>query len=301
MRSWREVCRRGKSNALTPEARRRKLTMLARNIGIASATISIMALGGLLYYLHTTQPATVKISGSGQPLRQLYFDTDGVLDQTWLQETLKLPKNAGLLDIDIYELDEKLEADSQVRAATVRRSFPDGLVVNVNEYQPVMRVMVRDPEGTLSAMLVADNGEVYTGKGYAAETLKRLPYVAGVQLHEVEGEISPIDGVPVVAELLQAARIMVPSLYADWRVVKLDRFDDRVAAPWSVIIVQTRSHGEILFAPKNFEEQLMQLDNIIASMREQGYTNISRIDLSLDDQAAVKLASSAPIGNNYRR
>ena len=288
--SWRAIKQKRGKRAVTFTARLRKLKFFARFAGWGAAIVGVVAIGALCFYLLKTATDFFHLSGPPKPLGQVVMHTNGVLDESWLKNYFKPRGSTYLMDIDIRGLKKNLEASGQVRSATLERQFPDTLVVSLSEYQPVAKVAVRGKNKKTHIYLVSKEGVVYEGHNYPRATLEYLPYLDGVQLKQVKGGFRPIQGMEVVAELLDLARRSAPELYADWQVISLKNFLPDPHAVGATLTVRTKSTGEIIFSPKNFQEQLDRLEYIVQYIQEEHIRRVKRIDLTLEDQAAVQLA-----------
>jgi cell division protein FtsQ len=100
-------------------------------------------------------------------VRETVLITDGVLSQKWVAETLALPKGASLMALDLPALRDRLLAHGQIRVAVLTRSFPDTLVVTLQERTPVARILATDSSGLSKPLFVAKDGVVYEGRLYA--------------------------------------------------------------------------------------------------------------------------------------
>ncbi len=116
--------------------------------------------------------------------------------------------------------------------------------------------------------------------------------MSGIRLKKDIDCYQALREVPLTAKLVEKTRKQAPYLLADWVSIDCRDFDGRTELAWSVIRVKTRRTGELVFIPKDFEQQLLRLDGILANMDIEEYTKIKKIDLSLGDHAAVKLSDS---------
>lgn len=217
----------------------------------------------------------------------LKTNADGVLDANWLKRTLALPRGVSLMELDLKQLRERLLADGQVSRASLTLNFPDTLEVRINERSPVVRVRAQlgADERTL---LVARDGVVFEGTGFAPAALETLPWLDGVKLTRVGARFAPIDGMNRVADLLAQARLNAESLLATWQVVSLARFaSDRE------IEVRTKPGPTVVFnADGDFTVQLTKLDyqwELFAKLPAPPL----KIDLSLGREVPVTF--SAPV------
>ena len=149
--------------------------------------------------------------GPSELLREIYFETDGVLTDDWLDGQLDLPPNSTLMDIDIFAIQESLMEHGQTKNVMIERHFPDSLIITVQEHIPVMRTVFRDAQGKKRIWLVSDGGHVYEGMNYTEDTLKRLPFLIDIVLKPHGLGFKPIPGVAEVAKLLNDGRRFYPT------------------------------------------------------------------------------------------
>lgn len=283
--------------------RRRATTATARwrrwrqVLQIAGALVVVCAvIGGLILLLNflRSHKADELLGTASQPLRQVYFTSNGVLDHSWMSNAVDIGADTPLMAIDIHRLQEQLSSVGQIRSAVVERVFPDGLLIRLEEYEPLLRLVVQETGGQRRVFLVSRQGYVYRGQGYPARMLQDLPYLAGISLRKnATGEYLPVAGIDTVAEFLDLSRILVPSLYAGWSYLDLSAYQGNPRSVGSEIRVRTKAGGLIVFAPTDFPRQLERLNEIVVhrlSPEQRG--RVELIDLSLPDPV-VRLAQRA--------
>lgn len=288
--SWRAIDQVASKRSSTPVARRRKLIKILKISCFSFLLLGVLSFVGYGIYGWATKSSKIHFSLFSLPLKGVTFKTDGVLTEEWLNERLKLAKDTTLMELDIFKIKKDLEKEGQVRSAVVERKFPDTLMIRIEEYEPILRVAVKETGEAPKVLLVSPEGIVYDGKGYPRITLKHLPYLDGIHLHRNSHSFEPIPGMELVAELLKQARLQKPHLYADWKIVSCQRFDQREEAVWSVIKIRTNTLGEIIFRPSQFDDQLDKLDYIFQDATEN-HLRIRRVDLSLGNEAIVQMAN----------
>jgi cell division septal protein FtsQ len=228
---------------------------------------------------------------TSEPIRAIIFDTDGVLDERWVSETLGLRAGTTLMDVDHFLLRDRLESEGQVRRATVERVFPATLRVRVEEYVPFFRIALAVGEGERPQVrLVAEDGTLYQGLRYPRGALEGLPWL--IPYRHPDGSILPMNGIPRVAELMRTAQGRNPRLYRSWQVVSLNYYTGEPNFPGEIIEIRsTRIPRLILSANEDFSRQLDRLDALTEIIRSRGDPSIERIDLSLRGSAAVRFTS----------
>lgn len=292
-RSWRDIRQAVNPRAMSRAGRRRRRAAAVR-AGAAAAALLAAGVGG--FVVHRTwkeNPARIRGPVPAVPLRRVVFGTNGVLGATWVARTLALPQHPKLMTLNLVGLEHRLLASGQVQSATLRRRFrDDALVVTLRERIPVARVMAQAGDGTPHQLLVAGDGVVYDGVGYGRPELDGLPWLDGFVLRRSpQHGFVPIAGMDRVADLLSAARALVPRLYAGWRVVSLARLtSDRE------ILVRSRDIPEIIFdAGAGFPRQLEKLDYVVDALHSHGNPAIARVNFTVGSQVPVELQDSSTL------
>lgn len=230
-----------------------------------------------------TSAKAASASATAVPLKKLTLKTnpDGVLDMAWVSRTLALPKNASLLDLDLFALRDRLLASGQVISASLMRNFPDTLDVRIAERSPVARVMASD-NGAQKMLLVASDGALFEGACFAPERIETLPWLDGIKLEVKSGSFRPIEGMTAVTSLLSQAQLSAARLYASWHIVSLKHLADD-----GEIEVRTKGGTSIVFdARDKIFPQLAKLDYMWDALLASP-TPPARVDLSLGHDVAV--------------
>lgn len=214
-----------------------------------------------------------------QPLREIVFETDGVIPKQWVENLFDFPEDIDLMTIDIHEQKALLESFGQIESATLRR-LSGILEIRIRERRPVVRLAVRDAEGKVVPMLVDRNGVVYAGIFYDRYELSTLPFLAGVELRQEGDGFRRLKGIDQVDELLRAAQNYSPQLHETWRVVD--------CSDLPMIKIRSDEIREIIFGPSRYQQQLQWLDMIIQNNRRQLLNLEERVDLSLGNQVVVR-------------
>jgi len=288
-RSWREIRQDVSPRALSAHGRRRRQLALLK---YASLLALAGAVGwGLYTVAHTWESdrAALAAAVKSEKVRDVVLITDGVLTQQWLNQTLALPRGVTLMAVDLAALRARLLAHGQVRVAVLTRSFPDTLVVTLQERTPVVRLRADDGSGPKS-YFVARDGVVYEGFNYDPSMVATLPWLDGVRLARRGGKLEPIAGMETVTSLLMTAQLQAPHLYATWQIVSLARLAER-----EEIVVKSQDVPEIVFSRKQeFFRQLAQLDYVIDTSRQLPDAGLVSVNLGLGGQVPVKLAAGTP-------
>jgi cell division protein FtsQ len=287
-RSWRDINQSVNTRAMTSQGRRRFGWNLVRMFGTTLLIGAACAIGIYLWRGFETPVETLGPVASGEPVRDVVVLTDGVLADAWVLERLALPEGILLMSVDLEAMKAALEMEGQVRAAIVKRDYPDTLVVTLAERMPIVRVMVPLEPGKPEAMLVGRDGFVYRGYHYDPQMVATLPWIDGIRLSREGDGFAPIQGMDRVSDLLLAARQEAPHLASQIRVVSL--------AEHPLMIVKTRSAEKIIFEGENYRRQFGRLDFILDHYRDAVGPEVrfKRIDVSIEAQVSVQLASATP-------
>lgn len=279
-----------KSRVQSREARRRKHLRFFKLLGVLVALVIIA--GGSYWGVRVFQASDnpMQVKTPSRPIERLLFDTNGVLPDSWLGTVIELRRGLTLMEIDIHSMKERLESHGQVASASVERVFPDALRIRIREREPVLRMRVASSSGQSGLRIVARDGTIYEGVGYAAATLRQMPFVVPYQ--HADGTIRPMRGIDRVAELMEVARGEQPDFYMTWQLVSLVHFSGDTDLPGQVIEVRSTMVPRIIFGVNtDFAQQLDRLSVIFNYVQSRGNPAMKRIDLSLRDSAAVQFES----------
>jgi len=285
-RSWRSIRQDVSSPAMSRRGRRRRLIAWSKAAGLALAVA--LSGWGLYEVIHswTADRAALATAVRSAPVREVVLITDGVLSQKWVHDTLALPKGASLVELDLPALRDRLLAHGQIRLAVLTRSFPDTLVVTLQERSPVARLQASDVSGAKRQLLVSKEGVAYEGFGYDVPLLTSLPWLDGVRLVRDGKSYAPIAGMTEVSALLATAQLQAPHLYRKWLVVSLERL-----ALFDEIIVKAEDVSQMVFSrQRDFYKQIAQLDYVLdAAQGLPDGRGLQSVNLTLEGQVPVKL------------
>jgi hypothetical protein len=287
-RSWRNIRQEVKPLAMSRKGRRRQ--RLAWLKVATLCTGAAVAAWGAYVVVHSweTDRAALATAVHSEPVRDIVLITDGVLTQKWTSGVLALPKSASLMALDLPALRDRLLTYGQVRVAVLTRSFPDTLVVTLQERSPVARLQASDSFGQTKQLLVARDGVVYDGLNYENKMLASLPWLDGIRLRRSGNGYEPVAGMSDVANLLSKAQLEAPHLYRDWLIVSLARLEEN-----DEIVVKAQDIPEIVFSRKrDFFKQIAQLDYVVDAARVLPDPALQSVNLALEGQVPVKLQSS---------
>jgi cell division protein FtsQ len=279
-RSWRDIPQEVKSRSMSKSGRRRHALALAKMIG-GTGLVGALVWGAIeLVTTIELHPKEIAQAAQSVPVKHLELISDqGALDRAWLARTLALPKGATLMELDLAKLQAKVLANSQVRTAVFTKSFPDTLTVVIVERTPIARLKAQLHPGELRDYLVARDGMLFDGLGYAEELWATLPWLdlGDAKLTRRGEGFAPIEGMPVVADLLAKAKAEAEHLYRTFRVVSLARLatDDELE-------VRTTEMTQVIFSTRDdFFRQLAKLDRVRDEFRPTRELPLAKVDLSL--------------------
>lgn len=234
---------------------------------------------------------------SGPPLQRVYFESDGVLDREWVKGFLATYQHAELERLELSELRASFLEVGQVADAVIAKLQPDGLRIQVRERRPFLRIAVPDDEGRPQMRLVSEDGFIYEGVNYPAASLRRMPYLAGVRLRrDSDGGIQPIRGTRLLTEFLETARLRIPVIVRQWRVVDIANFSGKTDTLGESLSISMDGGIEIVFPTSNFEKAFQRLDAIYMENVGGDWDSFSRIDLTLTNP----VISSRQSGFHFR-
>ncbi|MCD8483946.1 MAG: hypothetical protein LR015_15640 [Verrucomicrobia bacterium] len=286
--NWRELNQNRRKRPTTAVARKRKWKAVGQMAALLAVVILLVtgSIAGIIYSQQLIDK--VQSKSTPTPLRNISFVTDGMLNRDWLVTSFPHVLEATPLSLDIAGLKRDLEATGQIRQAQVAIILPDTLQITLQERQPVLRARVRERDGSITTLLIANDGTVFTGHGYPAAMLQRLPVAADLRLRRHEGRFLPVAGMEVVTRLIDSAKIHVPHLAADWQTIHFGRLQQDTQAPDALITIGGRQVQQIVFAPGNFEDQLLRLREVVNHAAQENRGPMRRIDLSFREKAVVQ-------------
>jgi cell division septal protein FtsQ len=289
VKSWRDIQSNTRRFKDTDAARQRRWGIaLKTGMGImACLTLTVVVLA--TYYLVQTRSESIfSAADNQQRVESIDWRSDGVLNREWFYRNYPDAFSQSISRIDIHDFKRRLESSGQIREAHLTIVFPNKLRVQISEREPIMRARVANPQGGSKIVLISREGFVYEGQGYPRETLRRLPGVSGLRLRHDGTAYLPVEGMEPVARLLDRARETMPDIYMDWSVVSLENYFSESDRPSRLIEIHSRSGRSMVFAPAQYDEQLVRLRNILAMTVHRQMGNPRRIDLSFRDEAVVQ-------------
>lgn len=286
--SWRRLAAQPAAPASTPISQKRQNRDMIKKIAIATLLCVAAIIAFEVYSTWKHNPANIKAPVKDTPLKTIAVRSNGVLDQAWAVRVLALPQKIDMMELDMAALRDRLLDSPQVRTAVLARQFPDTLVITLEERSPVARLVIQQPDGRREELLVSTDGAVYAGANYSPETVSALPYLADVTLLRTapgSHQYLPLNGINFVAQLVAAARINTPDLYATWKSISMKRYDED-----RVLIVNTDRAVQITFGLRDeFINQLARLDYMLGDLARSATPSrgpLRTIDLSVGRTAS---------------
>lgn len=296
-RSWRDIPQEIAPRAMSPVGRRRLTFRTARSIATVVALVAVAAGAFEVWRTWRNTPQLLAAPVDSQPVRTVTVQSDGVLDQAWVERVLALPAGVGLMELDLYALRARLMASGQVASAVLTREFPDTLRVVLAERSPILRLKAQLGAEAPRDFLVARDGTVFIGEGFPGETTDSLPWLGGVRLVREGAGFLPLSGMDRVADLLAAVLANAPRQYESWRVISLARL-----ATDGEIVVQSAEVGEIIFGIReDFFPQIARLDLILEQTAARPDQPLRRVNLAVGPaQVPVSFGTPASLTADAR-
>ena len=197
------------------------------------------------------------------------------------------PRLAGtFFSVDLQQLRTAFESVPWVRSAVVRRVWPDGLVVRLEEHRPVALWQGSDTKAT-SDRIVNDLGEVFEASAgdidepASVATVPGMPAAAGASLPTLAGPEGS------AAVMLALYRRLVPVLaHVDQQIDTLELSD---RGSWRA---ETRS-GAVIELGRGQEEQIVarttQFVRTVGEATDKWRAALEVVDLRHSDGYAVRL------------
>jgi len=272
------------------QSRKRRQLQVFKLLGVFLVAVFFVSAVVWAIVAFNEREEPIQITTPSKPVEKILFDTNGVLPASWLGTVVELRRDTAMMEIDIHTMKQQLEAHGQVKSASIERQFPNALKIDINEHEPVLRMLVMGANEQAGVRIISREGTIYKGIGYPRATLDKLPFVLPYQ--HPEGGISPMRGIGQVAELLEETRHTQSNFYKTWKLVSLKHYSGNPELPGQVIEVRSSMVPRIIFGfNTSFAQQLDRLAVILNYVQSRGNPAIKRIDLTLPKDAAVQFES----------
>ncbi len=213
-----------------------------------------------------------------QPLEQLKFSTNGVLDKAWLVNHVTLPWKQSLLSIDLEKLQQQILKFTQIESVNLCRDFPNTLEITLKEREAFAKLLLKN--GKQSRLgLVDKNGNIFSPIKYQREVLKIYPILTGVSKKIVAN--NQIIGFSDIVYLLNVLKEKSPDLYAAISRVSLKHFDPFLEKKWRIVDVEIGKSWVITFPLQTPEVALNNVSVILKSLSVQQRKMLKKMNVSL--------------------
>jgi cell division septal protein FtsQ len=247
--------------------------------------LSGLVYGGVVSFYWIEKNANIE-SIFAQPVNQIKFQTNGVLNEQWLRSFFSFPRGIDIMAVDIFAIKQKIERCSQVKEAHIERQFPDTIKVTLVERIPILRVLVC--EGQLHReMFVDGEGVIFSCEKIAEIEQKMMPFLSGTTLKRTgNDQYEKVEALEKVCELLTLAKMRYWPIYAQMEVVSIEKLRKK-NVPWSRINVRCHCASSVIFKDSDFDEQLKRLSFILSTQKVRNNLPVERIDLSFGKDAVI--------------
>jgi cell division protein FtsQ len=198
--------------------------------------------------------------------------TDGKLTRDAILKTADIAEGANIFQINLLQLQERLQSLPQVEGSRVQRVLPNKLVISIQERRPVAWVVGSDsvPPNSENAFLVDRRGILLKPKGAAPE-YAGLPVILGVETSSlIAGQALDREEVKAALELLRDAaeilqtRLQIQSIDVskEYCLVVTDKQRSVVTFGTDDLVVQLRRLERLMnYCEKNSKE--LQTANLL--------------------------------------
>lgn len=212
-----------------------------------------------------------------QPLEQIYFSTDGVLQKNWFLKNVKVPFGEGLMTIDLNNLQRCCLQQRQVKSVRIAREFPNALRIQVEEHQPCAKVLL-SKNNRRSVGLVSEEGVIFEPLQYGRQKLATYPTVADVPKTLMKD--GKIVGFRSVFRLLQFLNSNAPDVFQAIKKLSLRHFDPFVDTKWQSVEFDIGGTWTLVFPIEQPEAALAKLRSILRSLSPQQRKNLRRLNVA---------------------
>ena len=213
-----------------------------------------------------------------QPLEQIYFSTDGVLQKKWFLSHIRVPFGDGLMSVDLEELQRRCLSYKQIREVCVVREFPNALRIQLKEHQPCGKLLISQ-NGKRSIGLVSKEGMVFEPLQYDRQKLKTLPTLSDVPTALLKN--GKIVGFSTVFGLLRFLNSRAPDIFQTVRGVSLKHFDPFLEKRWQSIELDIGGIWTLVFPVEHPEAALEKVRSILRALSPQQRKNLRRLNVAL--------------------
>lgn len=272
----------------SPRRRIRRRLLAARLIALACLSVSIPLALKWGY-------GEVFFKNEEFVLKSLQIQTDGNLNVTRLAEIANVSAGMNLMDLDLGQIQTRIETLPQVERATVTRELPDRLHLMVKERVPVAWLSVPPlgirPWDLERGFLLDEEGHVFRCLDLD-EGIKSLPVVEAFEM------VEPEEGTKVASEVISAGVKLIVTSDARFLPRGLSVQSVRVRDEWALECTYSTAL-KATFGAYDFARGLDDLALILDRMADTGRT-LSTVNLAAVKNIPVTFAaveSSTGAGN----
>lgn len=237
-----------------------RLVRVGGGKGVLTALALVLA-GGYFFAGESNRTHMIASASSfaGLEASKLVIEGNVNLDPAEIQEMLGADLGQTMFEFDVAQAREKIDTINWVKKSSVRKVFPDTIIISVEEFEPFALWKVED-----TVNLISGDGNVI---GRASQRHMLLPQVVGIGANEEASEI--LAAVQHYPELAERTKAFVRVGKRRWNIVMKDGV--RVMLPEN----EWREALENLHA-MHIERQLLDRE-------------IVQVDLRLPDRMIMKL------------
>jgi cell division protein FtsQ len=265
------------------QTERRTLRRLTVSVTALAILAAVAGTSWGLYRLVKLAGAKLLYENPRFAIAQIVVENDGVLTTEQVKQRVGVRVGENLLSVDLDRARRNLELLPIVRSVSVRREFPNRLVVHVEERMAMARLQPRTlPGGSDGSVFLVDR-EGYVvkpfklGDGAVVQPRRQvsgLPLLTGVK----PGDLCV--GRRVESEQVYQALQLLDKLAqsAVCSVVDVGQID---LSKTQLLTVTTRQKSVIKFDPQDLQQQLRRLA-VVLSWAQQRRKTVQMVDLTVE-------------------
>lgn len=220
---------------------------------------------------------TIEKTDIVQPLEQIFFSTDGVLQKDWFLSNVRLPFGQELMAIDLNDLQRRCLRCTQIEAVHIAREFPNSLRIQVKEHRPCVKVLLVK-SGRRRVGFVSEEGVIFEPVGYDRQKFATYPTLSDVPKTLMKD--GTIVGFRSVFRLLQFLNTQAPDVFQAIRGLSLRHFDPFLEKKWQNIAFDIGGTWTLVFPIEQPEVALSKVRSIFRSLSPQQRKNLRRLNVA---------------------
>ena len=265
------------------QTERRTLRRLTVSVAVLAILAAVAGMTWGMYRLVKLAGAKLLYENPRFAIAQIVVENDGVLTSEQVKRQVGVRVGENLLSVDLDRARRNLELLPIVRSVSVRREFPNRLVVHVEERMAMARLQPRTLPGGLDGSVFLVDREGYVVKPFKLadgavvqprRQVSGLPLLTGVKLGDV------CVGRRVESEQVYQALQLLDKLAqsAVCSVVDVAQID---LSKTQLLTVTTRQKSVIKFDPQDIQQQLRRLA-VVLSWAQQRRKTVQMVDLTVE-------------------